>query len=119
MSILLFILLLVLFIINVPIAVALGLSTVIIVFLTGSIELSTLPHRMFTTLDSFPLLAAPFFILAGKIMEHGGISDKIVEFASSLVGHFRGGLAHVSIVACMFLRHFRDQLSRLQQLLGR
>ncbi|MCM3389022.1 TRAP transporter large permease [Ureibacillus chungkukjangi] len=102
MSILLFILLLVLFIINVPIAVALGLSTVIIVFLTGSIELSTLPHRMFTTLDSFPLLAAPFFILAGKIMEHGGISDKIVEFASSLVGHFRGGLAHVSIVACMF-----------------
>ena len=102
MSILLFIVLLILFIINVPIAVALGLSTVIIVLLTGSIELSTLPHRMFTTLDSFPLLAAPFFILAGKIMEHGGISDKIVEFASSLVGHFRGGLAHVSIVACMF-----------------
>jgi len=102
MSILLFIILLILFIINVPITVALGLSTVIIVLLTGSIELSTLPHRMFTTLDSFPLLAAPFFILAGKIMEHGGISDKIIEFASSLVGHLRGGLAHVSIVACMF-----------------
>lgn len=102
MSILLFVILILLFIINVPIAVALGLSTVIIVFLTGSIELSTLPHRMFTTLDSFPLLAAPFFILAGKIMEHGGISDKIVEFASSLVGHLRGGLAHVSVVACMF-----------------
>lgn len=102
MSILLFFILLFLFIINVPIAVALGISTVIIVLLTGSIELSTLPHRLFTTLDSFPLLAAPFFILAGKIMEHGGISDKIVEFASSLVGHLRGGLAHVSIVACMF-----------------
>ena len=57
---------------------------------------------MFTTLDSFPLMAAPFFILAGKIMEHGGISEKIINFASSLVGHMRGGLAHVSIVACMF-----------------
>ncbi|RHW39275.1 TRAP transporter large permease [Lysinibacillus yapensis] len=102
MSLLLFILLLFLFIINVPIAIALGLSTVIVILITGTIELSTLPHRMFTTLDSFPLLAAPFFILAGKIMEHGGISDKIVEFASSLVGHLRGGLAHVSIVACMF-----------------
>lgn len=102
MSILLFGLLLILFFINVPIAVALGLATVFIVLITGSIELSTLPHRMFTTLDSFPLLAAPFFILAGKIMEHGGISDKIVEFASSIVGHLRGGLAHVSIVACMF-----------------
>jgi len=102
MSILLFVLLCILFFLNVPIAVALGLSTIIIVLLTGSFELSTIPHRMFTTLDSFPLMAAPFFILAGKIMEHGGISDKIVEFASSLVGHLRGGLAHVSIVACMF-----------------
>ncbi|MBM7609324.1 C4-dicarboxylate transporter DctM subunit [Lysinibacillus composti] len=102
MSILLFVLLCILFFLNVPIAVALGLSTIIIVLLTGSFELSTVPHRMFTTLDSFPLMAAPFFILAGKIMEHGGISDKIVEFASSLVGHLRGGLAHVSIVACMF-----------------
>ena len=102
MNILLFMLLAVLFFINVPIAVSLGLATAFIVFLTGTIELSTLPHRMFTTLDSFPLMAAPFFVLAGKIMEHGGISERIVRFASSLVGHLRGGLAHVSIVACMF-----------------
>ena len=102
MNILLFMLLAVLFFINVPIAVSLGLATAFIVFLTGTIELSTLPHRMFTTLDSFPLMAAPFFVLAGKIMEHGGISERIVRFASSLVGHLRGGLAHVSVVACMF-----------------
>ncbi|PZX07514.1 C4-dicarboxylate transporter DctM subunit [Psychrobacillus insolitus] len=102
MTILLFGLLVILFFMNVPIAIALGLSTVVVVIVSGTLELSTLPHRMFTTLDSFPLMAAPFFILAGKIMEHGGISEKIINFASSLVGHMRGGLAHVSIVACMF-----------------
>jgi C4-dicarboxylate transporter, DctM subunit len=102
MSVLLLIVLSILFFLNVPIAIALGLSTTLIVLMTGTLDLSTLPHRMFTTLDSFPLLAAPFFILAGKIMEHGGISDKIVNFANSLVGHFRGGLGHVSVVACMF-----------------
>ena len=92
----------VLLLFNVPIAVALGLGTFIIVFLSGSFETSTLPNRMFNALDSFPLLAAPFFILAGKIMEHGGISQKLVTLASSLVGHMKGGLAHVSIVTCMF-----------------
>lgn len=102
MSFLLFILLGVLFFLNVPIAISLGLATVSLVLITGSIDLNTLPHKMFATLDSFPLMAAPFFLLAGKIMEHGGISEKIVNFASSLVGHLRGGLAHVSIVACMF-----------------
>ncbi|WP_227937774.1 TRAP transporter large permease [Alkalihalobacillus deserti] len=92
----------VLFLLNVPIAVALGLGTFLVVSLSGSFEVATLPNRMFNALDSFPLLAAPFFILAGKIMEHGGISEKLVKFANSLVGHMKGGLAHVSIVACMF-----------------
>ncbi|MFC3041823.1 TRAP transporter large permease [Virgibacillus xinjiangensis] len=102
MIITLLIILFVLFISNVPIAVALGLATFIVVFLSGSVDVSTMPQRMFSALDSFPLLAAPFFILAGKIMEHGGISEKLVHFAGSLVGHMRGGLAHVSIVTCMF-----------------
>lgn len=96
------IILIILFLINVPIAIALGLGTFIVIYLSGSADLTILPHRMLTALDSFPLLAAPFFILAGKIMEHGGISEKLVDFASSLVGHIKGGLAHVSIVACMF-----------------
>ncbi|MFC2949702.1 TRAP transporter large permease [Virgibacillus sediminis] len=102
MIITLLVILFILFIINVPIAVALGLATFIVVFLSGSVDVSTMPQRMFSALDSFPLLAAPFFILAGKIMEHGGISEKLVQFAGSLVGHLRGGLAHVSIVTCMF-----------------
>ncbi|EGL81969.1 TRAP dicarboxylate transporter, DctM subunit [Caldalkalibacillus thermarum TA2.A1] len=98
---LLFIILLVLFLINVPIAIALGLASVIIFALQGNIPLVTLPQRMFAALDSFPLMAAPFFILAGKLMEHGGISQRIVDFAKSLVGQLKGGLANVSIVSCM------------------
>ncbi|MBU8906080.1 TRAP transporter large permease [Desertibacillus haloalkaliphilus] len=98
---LLFILLLVLFVINVPIAFALGLSTITVFWLSGDIPLMVLPQRMFAALDSFPLMAAPFFILAGKLMEHGGISVRLVNFAKSLVGQMKGGLAHVSIITCM------------------
>lgn len=102
MAILLFILFLVLILINVPIAISLALSSVIIIALIGEIPLIMLPQKMFSALDSFPLMAAPFFILAGKLMEIGGISERLVRFASSLVGQFKGGLAQVSIIACLF-----------------
>lgn len=96
-----FVILIILFVINVPIAIALGLTTISIFWISGDVPLITLPQRMFAALDSFPLMAAPFFILAGKLMEHGGISEKIVEFAKSLVGQLKGGLAHVSILTCV------------------
>ncbi len=90
-----------LFLINVPVAFAIALGTIITGLLFSDLNLLRLVQTMFSALDSFPLMAVPFFILAGKLMEHGGISQKIVEFASSLVGNIRGGLAHVSIMACM------------------
>lgn len=102
MATLLFAVLIILIVINVPIAIALGLSSVIVFAAGAGIPLITLPQKMFAALDSFPLMAAPFFILAGKLMEHGGISERLIEFAKSLVGQFKGGLAHVSIVACVF-----------------
>lgn len=102
MAILLFAVLAVLILINVPIAIALALSSIIIIAIIGEIPLIMLPQKMFAALDSFPLMAAPFFILAGKLMEVGGISERLINFANSLVGQFKGGLAHVSIVACMF-----------------
>lgn len=98
---LLFVILILLFVINVPIAVALGLSSIIIFGISNDIPLLILPQKMFAALDSFPLMAAPFFILAGKLMEHGGISHRLVDFAKSLVGSLKGGLAHVSILSCM------------------
>lgn len=91
----------ILMIIGTPIAIALGLSAVIAMAGTGGMNLIALPQRMFAAVDSFPLMAAPFFILAGKLMEHGGISRRLIDFANSLVGSLRGGLAHVSLMACM------------------
>ncbi|WP_096200748.1 TRAP transporter large permease [Bacillus sp. FJAT-45350] len=101
-SLLLFVILLVLFIISVPIAIALGLASVLYLIIMTDMPLISLPQRLFASLDSFPLMAAPFFILAGKLMEHGGISERLVDFAKSIVGQVKGGLAHVAIIACMF-----------------
>ncbi len=63
---------------------------------------SCCPQRMFTGLDSFPIMAIPFFIAAGYIMNECELTDQIVEFSKSLVGHITGGLAHVNIAASMF-----------------
>ncbi|WP_019414034.1 TRAP transporter large permease [Paenisporosarcina sp. TG20] len=102
MAILLFVLLIVLFMINVPIAVALGLASALIFFIDGNVSLIVIMQRMFNSVDSFPLMAIPFFILAGKLMESGGISRRLIHLANVIFGRIKGGLAIVSIVACAF-----------------
>jgi len=99
---LLFILLFLFFIINVPIAVALGLSASIVFIVQDSVPLVVMMQRMFAAASNFPLLAIPFFILAGKIMEYGGISRRLIHLANVIVGGIRGGLAMVSVMACTF-----------------
>ncbi|KQL56021.1 MULTISPECIES: TRAP transporter large permease [Bacillaceae] len=91
-----------LFFIGVPVAIALGLSTSLAMLLAGDITLLTLAQRAFVSLDSFPLLAIPLFILAGVIMEYGGISQRLINLANSLTGHLVGGLAIVTVVTTMF-----------------
>ncbi|MGP4105925.1 TRAP transporter large permease [Virgibacillus sp. L01] len=102
MTLLLFSILIVLFLINVPIAVTLGTASAAIFFIEGDVSLIVIMQRMFNAVDSFPLLAIPFFILAGKLMESGGISQRLIHFANVLFGRVNGGLAIVSIVACAF-----------------
>jgi len=102
MALLLFGLLIVLFLINVPIAVALGLASALVFFIDGDVSLIVIMQRMFNSVDSFPLMAIPFFILAGKLMESGGISRRLIHFANVIFGRVSGGLAIVSIVACAF-----------------
>ncbi|HZK67090.1 MAG TPA: TRAP transporter large permease [Chloroflexota bacterium] len=84
-----------------PVAYALGLSSVAAMAYQGGIPLTILAQRMFTGLDSFPLLAVPFFILAGGLMETGGMSIRLIQLANVIVGHFRGGLGQVVILATM------------------
>jgi len=90
-----------LMIVRVPIAFSLGISS-LITCLYGGIPLLPLGQRMVASLDSFPLMTIPFFVLAGHIMAEGGIARRIVDFANILVGRLRGGLAMVNIVASMF-----------------
>lgn len=97
-----FISLFVLMFLGVPIAISLGLSTVLGIFLHETLPMEIVPQRIFVSLNSFPLMAIPFFILAGNIMGIGSMSKRLVNFASSLVGHFSGGLAMVAIVTSMF-----------------
>ncbi|MDI3480403.1 MAG: hypothetical protein PWQ97_58 [Tepidanaerobacteraceae bacterium] len=97
----LFLLLAVFCLMGLPVAFAIALASIYGIISVGNIPLMVVPQRMFTQIDSFPLMAVPFFILAGNLMDRGGISIKIINFAGNLVGHIRGGLAMVSVVASM------------------
>ncbi|MDR2180207.1 MAG: TRAP transporter large permease [Synergistaceae bacterium] len=101
-ALLLFSTLIVLIVLSVPIGITLGLSTLICIAFTSDIPLMILAQKSVTGLDSFPLLAIPFFILAGALMCNGGISRRLVNLAESLVGFITGGLAMVTVLACMF-----------------
>jgi tripartite ATP-independent transporter DctM subunit len=88
--------------VGIPVAFCLALTSLIVLLIIGDVPLNLIPQRMFTGMDSFPLMAVPFFILAGELMNSAGITQRIVRFSNALVGHIRGGLAHVNIVASMF-----------------
>lgn len=92
----------ILLLLNVPVAYSLALSGMAYIALTGNFEMTSFASVMINGVDSFPLLAIPFFILAGAFMDAGGISRRIVDFASALVGPVRGGLAMVAVLSCAF-----------------
>ena len=88
--------------IGVPIAFALLLSS-LLVDLVADLPLAVMIQQMFNGINAFTLLALPFFFLAGNVMSDGGISERLVKLAMAMVGHLRGGLAHVNVVVGMFL----------------
>ncbi|MFP7755359.1 TRAP transporter large permease [Thermodesulfobacteriota bacterium B35] len=98
----LFIVLLLLFALDVPVAVAIGGASVIAILAQGDLPLMVIAQRLYSGTDSFHLLAVPLFIFAGVLMEAGGISRRIIDLANALVGWLPGGLAAVTIVAAMF-----------------
>jgi len=91
----------VLFALSVPVAVSIGLASLVGVLGFSTMPLIVVPQQLVTTLDRFPLAAVPFFILAGNLMEAGGISERLVNFAKSLVGGVQGGLACTCVLTCM------------------
>ena len=100
LTLMIFLVLLVLIMINVPIAVAMALTAVAFFVGLGNGSLLTmLPQRMYASTTSFTLLAIPFFILAGNLMNTGGVTSRIFRFAKAVVGHVPGGLGQVSVIA--------------------
>ena len=92
----------VLLLLNVPIAISIGISTFLTIMSVGTIPTSTIiAQRIATGIDSFSLLAIPFFILSGILMGKGGIARRLIEFAGAFVGRFTGGLAYVNVLTCM------------------
>jgi len=96
----LLILLLALILLSMPIFLSIGLSTVV-AFLSSNLPLFMIPQKMFDGINSYVLLAVPLFMLAGSLMDQGGISKRLVDLSESLVGHFKGGLAITSILSSM------------------
>jgi len=89
-------------VIGVPIAFAMAMASSMFIFAEGRVPLALITQRLFSGVDSFPLMAVPFFILSGLVMDSGGISRRLIRLAKSLVGHIRGGLAMVVTVAEIF-----------------
>ena len=97
-------LLLIFFVIGVPVSISIGLTCMAVLWAENdlfSIPIALFPLKMMHGINSFPLLAIPFFILAANVMNKGSVTTRIFDFANGLVGHFRGGLGHVNVLASM------------------
>ena len=98
----LFILLAILLIVNVPVGIALGISTMGALIVGETLSLTSIPQALVTSCDSFPILAIPLFILAGDLMGAGGVSSRILNVCNVFFGRITGGLAIVTVIVCMF-----------------
>ncbi|WP_163539931.1 TRAP transporter large permease [Gracilibacillus sp. YIM 98692] len=101
-SLILFGTLAILLILTVPVGIALGIASVISIFFISAIPTEGLIRDLVTSLDTFPLLAVPLFILAGELMSGGGISERLMNFGKVIVGNITGGLAIVAVLTSMF-----------------
>ncbi len=95
-----FVLLVVLMLTGMPISIALGLTVLSFLFTMTDVPVQAVALKLFTGIEKFEIMAIPFFILAGNFLTHGGVARRMIEFATSMVGHWHGGLALSGVVAC-------------------
>ncbi len=100
-TIFLFVMLFVLMALGMPVAVALGLSSLLTILFFANDSMASMSLKLFETAELYTLLAIPFFILGGTFMTTGGVAKRMIRFANSCIGHLRGGLAMASVMACM------------------
>src|SRR6202163_2522436 len=97
---LLFALLLALMASGMPISIALGLSVLTYLFILSDVDPKMVGLKLFTSIDRFEIMAIPFFILAGNFLTAGGVARRMIDFATSMIGHWYGGLGLAGVVAC-------------------
>ena len=95
-----FILLLALMLTGMPISISLGLTVLTFLFTMTSVPIESVALKLFTGIEKFEIMAIPFFILAGNFLTHGGVARRMINFATSMVGHWHGGLALSGVMAC-------------------
>jgi C4-dicarboxylate transporter DctM subunit len=95
-----FVLLILLMLTGMPISIALGLTVLTFLFTMTHVPIESVAMKLFTGIENFEIMAIPFFILAGNFLTHGGVARRMINFASSMVGHWPGGLALAGVLAC-------------------
>ncbi|RZI41759.1 TRAP transporter large permease subunit [Herbaspirillum sp. HC18] len=95
-----FALLIALMLTGIPVSIALGLTVLMFMYLLTNVPVEAVALKLFTGIEKFEIMAIPFFILAGNFLTHGGVAKRMIAFATSMVGHWHGGLAIAGIVAC-------------------
>jgi C4-dicarboxylate transporter DctM subunit len=95
-----FILLISFMVTGMPVSIALGLTVLTFMFILTTVPIEAVSMKLFTGLESFEIMAIPFFILAGNFLSHGGVARRMIDFAVSLIGHWHGGLGLAGIIAC-------------------
>ena len=95
-----FCLLIALMLTGIPVSIALGLTVLMFLFLLTAVPVEAVALKLFTGIEKFEIMAIPFFILAGNFLTHGGVARRMIKFATTLVGHWHGGLALAGIIAC-------------------
>ena len=95
-----FALLLALMLTGVPVSIALGLTVLTFLYLLTNVPIEAVALKLFTGIEKFEIMAIPFFILAGNFLTHGGVAKRMIAFATSMIGHFHGGLGLAGILAC-------------------
>jgi len=104
---------------NVPVFVSLGVSSLVVwVVSFGTFAPEMLMQKMYVGVDSFTLMAIPLFMLTGELMNRGGVSTRLIDFAQSMVGWVRGGLGFVVVVTCMFLAAILGSASACASMVG-
>jgi C4-dicarboxylate transporter, DctM subunit len=99
-SVIIFGLLIALMLTGMPISIALGLTVLTFLFVMTQVPIEAVALKLFTGIESFEIMAVPFFILAGNFLTHGGVAQRMIRFAASMVGHWYGGLGLAGVMAC-------------------